>query len=41
MPNIKLPVGADLAYALAENPNFFILSTVAGCRLPGSDQGDA
>ena len=33
--------GANVAYALADSANFFTLSTVAGRRLPGSDQGDA
>src|SRR5438093_9892372 len=28
---------ANVAYALADSANFFTLSTVAGCRLPGAD----
>jgi hypothetical protein len=33
--------GANVGYALADSANFFTLSTMAGCRLPGSYQGDA
>jgi len=40
MPNIK-PQGANLVYVLADSANFFILSTVAECRLLGSNRGDA